>query len=105
MKISDILPTADQLKAARGIEADLLRRRYRSAVSGFVAVFFAAVQLVALVLGHEGLGSFLEKVFSGTGGAWIGPVVVFVCASAYFLLRWTGVLMHESKEPFKYTFW
>jgi len=54
MTFADLLPTAEQVTAVRGIEADLLRRRYRSTLVGIGTALLASLQIVlALVKGNQ----------------------------------------------------
>jgi len=49
-KISDWLPTAEELERLRSIESSLLRRRSRGNVAGLFALLVAAIQIVAVIM-------------------------------------------------------
>jgi len=118
MGIQDLLPSADQRKRLQDIEANLLRRRNVGTGAGVVAIASASLQVV-LALAEKG---YLEKIgliiyglirlrfdelakLDISAGQIIGWVVLFAAAGTFFILRWTSLLLKESKEPFNYTFW
>jgi tetratricopeptide (TPR) repeat protein len=119
MNLKEILPTADQLKLARGIEANLLQRRRKGLIGGIVGISAAVLQVV-LAVAKDGyadhLGQFFKLLFTRHFAAAIGPEglpingvigmgIIVVGFGVYFTYRWTSLLTKESKEPFQYTFW
>jgi len=113
MDIKSLLPKSEQLTRLKDIEGALLRRRTAGTLAGVLALGTAAVQVVAALSQHsDKLGEFLLAIFSGNVSMLSGPsapqalgmAVIFFGAVGYLSLRWTGVLVKESKEPFRYTF-
>ena len=119
MNFRDILPTADQFKLVRGIEAELLQRRRKGMIGGIVGISAAVLQVVLAVAkgGYAAnLGKFLTNLGTGKFTELIGekglPIneaigmgVIVFGFGVYFTYRWTSVLAKESREPFQYTFW
>jgi hypothetical protein len=46
MKLSDIIPSDDQLKLIQGVEGELLRRKRTGTISGIVALAVAILQIL-----------------------------------------------------------
>lgn len=118
MNLSDIIPTADQIKLAQGIERELLQRRRTGSISGIVAITWAILQILISVRTHyiKNIGLFIINLFSGQWAKLIGPnslsingfaglLVLIIAAGTYFLFRWTNFHLKEAVEPFRYTFW
>ena len=117
MRLSDIFPTADQLKLITGIESKLLRRRRAGTIGGIAAVAWGIIQVLLSVETSylSNIGKFLENLFLGQWGQLLGENglqihelvgILFLIAALgiYYLFRWTSFLVKESEESFRYTF-
>lgn len=118
MNIRDLIPTSDQWKQLQDVESSLLRRKRVGNSAGILAALAGGLQL-ALVLANknylEPVGKILyslvrfrfdELAFNEIGrNQAIGWIVLFLAAVTYYILRRTNLLLKESKEPFRYTFW
>ena len=118
MKLSNIIPTADQLKLVQGIEGNLLRRRRSGTISATIALAGAIFQIVLSFSEKdylESVGNFFINLVQLRFGELLGPkglsvheltgiLVLVIGFSTYFLFRWTSFLLKESEEPFRYTF-
>jgi tetratricopeptide (TPR) repeat protein len=114
MNPRDLIPTADQIKAVQGIEADLLQRRRKGKIGLLVGVAGALLQVVIAVAAKENLITNLGNLLVGlrqfhwsqlAAPQAIGIYAIFLGFGAYFILRRTSFLAKESQEPFQYTFW
>lgn len=119
MNPRDLIPTTEQLKLVRGVEADLLQRRRKGALGAVVAIVAAVSQVVLAALQTnyaanlgQAVKALSEKDFSKafgpdglTGPQVVGIFIIVAGALIYFTYRWTSLLLQESKEPFQYTFW
>lgn len=106
-----------QLKLVQGIEGDLLRRKRSGTIGMFIAIAGAIFQILALAAEEDylvNIGKFFSSLIrldfskltpSGVTPELIGLFVIVIGFGTYFIFRWTGFLMRESKEPFRYTFW
>lgn len=118
MKIEQLLPSAEDWKRLQDIESILLRRRTASTLAGAIAIVSAALQVV-FAIADKGyfdklltiLGSLITLRFDELARIGLDRKtaitwgVLLIAAIAYFLLRRTSVLLKESKEAFRYTFW
>ena len=102
-KLGHLLPAEKDQKRLHDIESTLLRRRTTGRVAGVIAATTASLQVVRLIAE----GGYVEKLRHIEIDPASGTVlrVTFVAMLLYFLLRRTGVLLQESREPFHYTFW
>jgi tetratricopeptide (TPR) repeat protein len=118
MRLRDIVPPADVLKLAQGVEATLVRRKRAGSVAAVAALAWAIVQvlLAAQTPYLDNVGSFVGNLLSGEWRALfgekgikaselIGMAVLGAGFGTYFLLNWTSFLLKETEEPFRYTFW
>ena len=119
MNLTDLVPSKRLLSVVQGAEADLVKRRQISTISAVGAVAWAIIQVMIAarydyltnvgtffiklvsfhwsnLVGHKGIVSFPE---------FAGVAIFSIGLGTYFLLRWTGVLLKEVEEPFRYTFW
>jgi hypothetical protein len=115
--LRELLPSNEQVSRLKDTEAALLRRRTIGTASGVVALASAVVQVVlGLSQGDYlaklgGLVRALVTVDLQTLSAlrpqaeqvW-GLAAIVLGAGGWLALRWTGVLLRESREPFRYTF-
>ncbi|MDQ2975589.1 MAG: hypothetical protein M3R69_09300, partial [Acidobacteriota bacterium] len=118
MNIRDLIPSGSQWKQLQDVESSLLRRKHVGNSAGLLAALSGGLQL-ALVLSTknylDAVGNFFyslvrfrfnELAFLEIGRYQaIGWVVVVSAGVVYYTLRRTNLLMKESKEPFRYTFW
>src|SRR6266849_6202983 len=114
MNPRDLIPTADQIKAVQGIEADLIQRR-RKGMAGFALGIGGALFQVLMVFWQQknlitSIGTFLRALRHPswsqlTQPQSIGFFAIIVGFGAYFIYRRTSFLAKESKAPFQYTFW
>lgn len=114
--LKDLIPTDDQLKLAHGVEGDLLRRRQIGKISGALALAWAIIQILISAKAEtlKSLGGFVENLAKGRWSElaqgisiyeFIGILVLVILLGIYFVSKWTNLLLKESKEPFRYTFW
>jgi FHIPEP family protein len=115
MKLADLLPSEDQVKLAEDVERQLLTRRRRGSVYGGLMALLGAIQFVLHTKQEtwEGLASFFRTLrdwqwdwdkLQGLAPELFGLAVVLLGFGTYLLARRTAFLMHESREPFRYTF-
>jgi tetratricopeptide (TPR) repeat protein len=118
LNIRDLIPVGSELKQLRDVESSLLRRKRTGNSAGIVAALAAGLQIALLLSNKNYLDQIGRIVYSlvrfrfrefatlGIGRYQaIGWLVVFLAAVTYLLLRRTTLLLKESKEPFRYTFW
>jgi tetratricopeptide (TPR) repeat protein len=123
MKLSDLIPSLEDLNLVQGVEADLLRRKRTGNISGIIALVAAIFQIILVAITREeyldSIGGFVYNLTQWMAGKiplaelfgpegiplyqMIGLLVVVVGVGLYLLFRWTGFLLHESEEPFRYT--
>ena len=106
----DFLPDVTRI---RDTEKTLLRRRTASVFALVTAIGLAALEVSYAIV--TGSSKFVSAAYdfiatgrfdSGLNRAQLwGLLVLFLSLSLYFALRWTGVMLTESKAPFRYTFW
>lgn len=118
MALKDWLPSAQQWTQLKDAETTLIRRRTAGNVAGVIAVLTFVLQF-GLVLDDkdylEKIGQVAKSLFQGDFiglasvdldlNQLIGWIVLTVAVTAYFLLRRTGLLLAESKDPFRYSFY
>ena len=118
MKIGELLPSVEDWKRLQDIESALLRRRTVGRLAGLIALVSAALQVV-FTIADKGYFDKLRTIFwslitlrfedlASIGldfKTLITWILLLFAAFVYFLLRRTSVLLKESKEPFRYTFW
>lgn len=113
MNWKDLLSGKD-LDLVTGVENTLRARRR----AGTVTIVVTAVLQVALLVGNS---QYLQKVANFLGRLIIGPrhnllgglqlyeligILILILGVAVFVLtRWSRVLLKETGEPFRYTFW
>src|SRR5215210_550237 len=116
MKLGDFLK--EPLRLIEGVEEQLRKRQLYARRSALVTAAAGAFALIKSLTdngaGLEKLGKVINELLRGNwhilaqGSVPIpeltGFVVAFAGLGSYALLRWTSVLMHESREPFRYTF-
>ncbi len=100
MKLSDLLPTSEELAGVQGIERKLLRRQQKGMAGAILALAGAVLQVVMLAS-----RPWADLAKSLRVPEWLGFAVIAVGAGIYLTLRYTGFLLKESKQPFHYTFW
>ncbi len=127
MKLRDLIPGFDQLKGVQGVEAHLRRRRQIGNQGGIVVMMLGALLQLWIflfgeisgdqVLGYlSALAEFTHKKIIGepTGmyvpayemiAAMSGIFIILAGFGFIFLVRHTRLLVKESEEPFRYTFW
>jgi tetratricopeptide (TPR) repeat protein len=119
MKLSELIPTADQLKLVQGVERQLLRRRRAGTLGGVIAIAWAAIQILISVVNKkylQNIDEFVRNLVSGQWGELVGGaqglslyelagiLVLTAAIVTYLLLRWTSFLQKEAEGPFRYTF-
>jgi tetratricopeptide (TPR) repeat protein len=118
LKIGELLPSVEDWKRLQDIESALLRRRTVGRLAGLIALVSAALQVV-FTIADKGYFDKLRTIFwslitlrfedlASIGldfKTLITWILLLFAAFVYFLLRRTSVLLKESKEPFRYTFW
>jgi tetratricopeptide (TPR) repeat protein len=105
------------LNLIQGEEKRLRLRQRRARFGVIAAVGGLAVQLIFAALGKldlNKLGTFLNHLLQlDFNQLWkdgvpiselTGALAIFGGLATYMLLRWTGFLLRESREPFRYTF-
>jgi len=118
VKIEQWLPSVEDWKRLKDIESTLLLRRTAGTLAGVVALISAVLQVVFVIADKGYFGTLLKILQSlitlrfdelatigldrKTAITW---GVLLVAVLVYFLLRRTSVLLRESKEAFRYTFW
>lgn len=103
MKITELFPSAEDRKRLQDIESTLLRRRTAGSVAGVLAILSAALQAV-FAIAEKGYIDKLRSVELDRNAAIIWGILIGA-ALIYFLMRRTSVLLKESKDAFRYTFW
>ncbi len=110
MKLSDFLPTSEQLASVQGIERQLIERRQRGTLLGVTFGILTAVVQVLLLVARAVPAQLPPFSWHGIVQAVLGPeglvlLTIGFGAAAYFTARFTGVLFKESREVFRYTFY
>ncbi|MCR9016941.1 FHIPEP family type III secretion protein [Aquiflexum gelatinilyticum] len=111
MALKDLFLSSEQLSQIEDMESSLIRRKKTSSVAGYLTIILAVLQVVFLLLekGQELFAIGLQwKDFldSFSSPYHVVFLVLFLFSAIYFFLaRYTGLLLQESKEPFRYTFW
>ncbi|OGW13988.1 MAG: hypothetical protein A3G93_07605 [Nitrospinae bacterium RIFCSPLOWO2_12_FULL_45_22] len=114
MKLSHFFPTSEQLKLIQGVEGELLKRKRLGKLGGIAAFAGALLQLLIIVWDKQIpiesiIDFFRDFIFLRWGELFSyefsGMLLLFAGAGSYLLLKWTGFLIKESEEPFRYTFW
>jgi tetratricopeptide (TPR) repeat protein len=111
MALKDLFLTTEQITQIEDMESSLIRRKQRSSVAGYLTVIFGVLQVILLIL-EKGQELFLWGIqWKDFLEFFPSPyqvifLILFLFSSAYFFLaRYSGILLQESKEPFRYTFW
>lgn len=108
MKIDTLLKFKEPFDKFRDIETKLLSRNTKGKIAGWGALLSAVVQVVILLLQEDIIGKlmglFSEPVQINLR-IFIPGLLTVIGLIIYFLIRRTGFLMKETKEPFRYTFW
>jgi hypothetical protein len=106
MKIKDIFPSEEQIHQFQSIESTLLKRRAKGKIAGWGALFSALIQIIILLQ-----GDFLDKIKNLTSlqelisNKGFLPTIFMVTGILFYLLyRRTSILLKETNEPFRYTF-
>lgn len=100
LKIFELLPSAEEWKQFRDIESSLVRRRVRGKRALFVVIASAALQFLQVAAKRD-----FEKILSlDNRWALLAWAVLLGAAVVWYQARYTGVLLQESKEAFRYTF-
>lgn len=111
MRLQDLISITDQLKQVQGVEKQLLQRRRKGVIGGWVALAAVIFNVLAIclsallkILNKEAISvnDFIE--FIKTPYVLIGMSVGILAVVIYFFYRWTGFLLKESEAPFRYTF-
>jgi hypothetical protein len=118
LKLKDLLPSEEDWKRLQNVESALLRRKTVGTAAGLVAIATAALQVVFAVADapyFSKLVAILSSVATlhfrelpALGLDWkkgLTLAILFGSTFLYLLLRRTRVLLKESEEAFRYTFW
>jgi tetratricopeptide (TPR) repeat protein len=127
MKLSDLISSNDHLKWIQGVEANLLRRRQIGNQGGIIVMILGGLlQIWIFIFGEmsaekvlSNLSAFVEfthkKVTGASTDMFIPAYDLIAAMSGIFLIlagfgfilliRHTRILVKESGEPFRYTFW
>lgn len=98
-----LVPPRDLLGQLEEIQPTLERSRVLGAV-GWLAAALSAGQVLLVVLSSSWWSSLSALGFGGGWGPWLllGAVVLFVVGFTF--INWTRLWIHESRQPFRYTF-
>jgi hypothetical protein len=103
MKLPNILPPPDLLEQVAGIEEGLQHGK-RLGRLGQIGLILSALQALVVVSNSEYLQALLQfdwRTLLRQWPLWLGLGVFFV---SLFLLSWRRFWLHESRQPFRYTF-
>lgn len=116
LKLQDLLLPGEQMTRVKDAAAVLARRRVVGSAAGLVALISAVTQVAftfkadyANKLG-QAIYDLVHLRFDDLARMQLDAPVVWgwlaltLSLTVYFAARWTGVLLSESREPFRYTF-
>lgn len=103
MKIPNLLPPSDLLEQVEGIEEGL-RHGKRLGRLGQIGLILSALQAVVVVSNSEYLEALLQFDWRTLGRQWPLLLGLSVFLGSLFLLGWRRFWLHQSKQPFRYTF-
>ena len=103
--IINIMKKADTLQ---GVERDLLKRKRVGTIGWLIALAAAIHQVLGIILDAKYLEN-ISKIIKDPAGVQlkylIGLIVLAIGLGLYFTVKRTKILLKESEEPFRYTFW
>ncbi len=125
MKLKELIPTSEQIKLAQGIEKQLLERKKAGIiVSGIVTLSGAILQILLTRIEAYQPKDLVKQIFCFFQFIWdilslqwgelhkyepsyelAGVFVMAIGLGIYILFKRTKLLLRESEEPFRYTFW
>jgi type III secretory pathway component EscV/tetratricopeptide (TPR) repeat protein len=120
MKLSDLIPTTEQLKQIQGVEKQLLQHKRTGIISSLSLAGLGAVLQIVQWISKEydirdvGISFWnFYKIILGKADAQyfqpdfgvMGLLIILLSIILYFIFKRTKLLLKESEEPFRYTFW
>ncbi len=110
MKLLNLFPPKELTNDLRNIESTLLSRKKNGKIAGIVALLSAFAQLI--IISYPYLKQILDASYEFQISKYLNdpnkliPLIGLVAGTLiYLLLRRTGFLIKETKEPFRYTCW